>query len=293
MNSTLTSIAGITIAILFAALIALAGSQNGLEAFGLPIFIGSCLLAFTIQWLMFIPAFIFQTERFYDLTGSLTYIALVIIGLSFSSFEPGSILIAVMVAVWAVRLGSFLFMRVTKAGHDSRFRSIKPDFFQYLMTWTLQGLWVFLTFAAGLAAITSDKPHPIDLFAIIGGTLWLAGFAIEVTADNQKSQFKSDPANADRFISQGLWALSRHPNYFGEILLWIGIAVIALPILEGWQYATLISPLFVIFLLTRVSGVRMLENQARKRWGNDPDYQAYFQRTPMLLLNPFLKKATT
>ena len=105
-----------------------------------------------------------------------------------------------------------------------------------------------------------------------------------MTADRQKRQFRADPANADRFITSGLWAWSRHPNYFGEIVLWSGIAVIALPALSGWQLLTLLSPVFVWFLLTRVSGVRMLEASAEKRWGDDPDYRRYASRTPALLL---------
>ena len=177
-------------------------------------------------------------------------------------------------------------MRVRKVGHDVRFRAIKPDFLQFLMTWTLQGLWVFLTFSAGLAAITSDRAHPIDGFLITGCTLWLMGFLIEVLADKQKTDFRMNDGNTNKFIRHGLWAWSRHPNYFGEILLWIGIAVAALPVLEGWQQITLVSPLFVFFLLTRISGVRMLELRAKRRWGTDPDYIDYCRRTPMLVPSP-------
>jgi steroid 5-alpha reductase family enzyme len=279
---------GITGSIVIALAMAAAGSSGGLTVWGIPLFAFFGVFAFGVQWVVFIPAYIYQTEKYFDLLGSLTYVTLAAAALYCSDRDPGAIGIALMVMIWAARLGSFLFIRIRRVGHDTRFRSIKPDFLQFLMTWTLQGLWVFLTFGAGLAALTSGKPHPLDGFVILGGTLWLIGFLIEVTADRQKSEFRQDPLNAGKFITHGLWAWSRHPNYFGEILLWSGIAVAALPALGGWQYVTLISPVFVYILLTRISGVRMLEQRARRKWGDDEGYQDYCRRTPVLLLNPML-----
>ncbi|MBC8187024.1 MAG: DUF1295 domain-containing protein, partial [Proteobacteria bacterium] len=124
------------------------------------------------------------------------------------------------------------------------------------------------------------------LVAALGGFLWVAGFAIEVAADQQKRRFRADPSNRERFIRSGLWAWSRHPNYFGEIILWIGIALIALPVLSGWQLATLISPVFVYVLLTRISGIPLLETRAKKKWGKDPDFAAYMRSTPVLFPRP-------
>jgi steroid 5-alpha reductase family enzyme len=109
------------------------------------------------------------------------------------------------------------------------------------------------------------------------------GFALEAVADQQKRRFRERPENAGRFIATGLWAWSRHPNYFGEILLWTGVALVALPALDGWQLATLLSPVFVTLLLTRVSGVPLLEERADARWGDDPEYLAYKKRTPLLV----------
>lgn len=288
MTRNQVSLLGITGSVTAAMAVAAAGSTGGLVVAGAPLLVLFGVFAFAIQWLAFIPAFAFQTEKFYDLLGSLTYISLAVTAFIVSTREPAAILITVMVGIWAMRLGSFLFLRISRDGHDARFRTIKPDFLQFLMTWTMQGLWVFLTFSAGLAAITSGRDHPIDGWVIAGSAMWLLGFLIEVIADQQKSSFRKDPANAQRFIQHGLWAWSRHPNYFGEIVLWTGIAVMAVPALQGWQYLTLISPVFVFLLLTKVSGVRMLEARARKRWGEDQDYQEYHKRTPMLILNPTL-----
>ena len=281
------SVVGIVAALLLAMPIAYLGSQNGASFAGLPVFMLCGLVAFIVQWVMFIPAWIYHTEHYFDLTGSLTYITLTIFALLTAGLgNERALLIGALVMIWATRLGSFLFIRISKAGEDRRFRKMKMNFLQFLMTWTLQGLWVYITYAAGLAAMTSVAEVPIGPIAIAGAALWALGFGIEVVADRQKTAFREDPSNRDKFIQSGLWAWSRHPNYFGEILLWCGIMVIAIPVLEGLQYSTLISPIFVIVLLTKISGVRMLENRAEKLWGNDPDYQKYKATTPSLIPLP-------
>lgn len=286
MNKNLIWITGIIAALALGSAIAYAGSQHGAIWLGLPLFALCCAAAFLIQWIMFVPAWVYQTEHYFDLTGSLTYISLAVIALAFGQGDPRSLLIGALVIIWAGRLGTFLFQRIRAAGEDRRFRSIKTDFLQFLMTWTLQGAWVSITLGAGLAAMTTANDVPLGLFAFLGLLLWVAGFTIEVAADTQKSRFKADPANQDSFTDVGLWRWSRHPNYFGEIVLWIGITMIAFPVLQGWQYATLISPIFVIVLLTKISGVRMLEHRSDKRWGNDPTYQAYKSDTPVLVPRP-------
>ncbi len=281
------AIIALPIIIAIGAAIAWAGSQGGVTVGRLPLFALCGLISFGINWLVFVHAYTAQTERFFDLTGSITYITLVCVALLLANAPgPRAWLIAAMVAVWAVRLGSFLFSRISRSGADGRFDVLKTSFPRFLMTWTLQGLWVLLTLACGLAAITTNAPVPLGGYALAGGLIWAAGLAIEVTADRQKTRFRADAANRGRFIESGLWAWSRHPNYFGEIMLWLGIAVIALPVLSGWQYATLISPVFVFVLLTRVSGVPLLEARGKKKWGDDPGYQAYCERTPVLFLRP-------
>jgi len=268
-------------------LITLAGSHGGQTSGGLPIFAWCALLALTVQWLVFFPSWLAGTEYYFDLTGSLTYVAVVIMALLLSgASDLRSLVLVSLICLWAVRLGSFLFLRVQRDGGDGRFDRIKPYFSRFLLTWTLQALWVLLTLAAALAAITSAESVAADIFLWAGVLLWLAGFSMEVIADAQKSLFRANPDNRNRFITSGLWAWSRHPNYFGEIVLWTGIAIIALPALGGWQLITLISPLFVALLLTRVSGIPLLEARAEKRWGADPDYRAWKEKTPALVPRP-------
>lgn len=265
------------------AAIAWAGSQGGGTVGGLPVFALCGILAFGINWLVFVHAYRAQTERFFDLTGSLTYASLVVVALALADAPgPRSFLLGAMVIVWAARLGSFLFARIRRDGSDGRFDALKPSFPRFFMTWTLQGLWVFLTLACVLAAMTTARAVPLGAFAVLGSVVWSFGFSIEVIADRQKQRFRADPANSGRFIQSGVWAWSRHPNYFGEITLWFGAAIVAFPVLVGWQYATLISPLFVYLLLSRISGVPLLEARGQKKWGHDPEYQAYCERTPVL-----------
>jgi steroid 5-alpha reductase family enzyme len=244
-------------------------------------------LAFLIQWLAFIPAFLLKTEKFFDLIGSFTYMIVILAALFLSgSIDTRSYLLVGMVIVWAARLGTFLFLRIRRAGSDSRFEQIKPSFARFLQTWTVQGLWVSFTLAAALAAISAQMKVSLDGYAWIGLLVWVFGFGIEALADHQKSVFRKEPENKDTFIQCGLWAWSRHPNYFGEITLWMGVAIVAFPVLYGWQLLTLISPLFVAFLLIKVSGIPLLEKKADEKWGNRADYQAYKARTSLLIPLP-------
>jgi steroid 5-alpha reductase family enzyme len=285
MNKNMVSILGICGALIVALTIGWLGGDANMNLQGIPVFALCGLLAFSIQWIGFIPAFIFKTEKYFDLIGSLTYISLIVVGFAYSGGGLGSVLVSAMVIIWAIRLGIFLFRRILKSGHDRRFAKIKTDFLQFLMTWTLQGLWVFVTLSAGLAALVSGQHYAVDGFVLAGCALWVVGFSIEVVADHQKSVFRSDANNSDQFISSGLWSVSRHPNYLGEILLWLGIAVAAYPMLKGWQLITLISPVFVYLLLTKISGVRMLEARAERVWGRDEEYRDYVRNTPALLPN--------
>jgi steroid 5-alpha reductase family enzyme len=259
-------------------------------ATGIDLVLRVVILAFVIQWIAFLPAYIFQTEKFYDLTGSITYLSVIWYSLTsssnyFANLNVANIIIVLLITLWAVRLGSFLFMRIHKDGEDKRFRTIKPSATQFFMTWTLQGLWVSLCSMCALTAISSDSGVVINTLFYLGLGLFIFGFVTEVIADKQKTAFRSIPENRDKFITTGLWAKSRHPNFFGEIVLWTGIAVMSFSSLTGLQYLTLISPVFTYLLLVYVSGVRMLEARADKKWGDNEEYIKYKTETPVLMIN--------
>ena len=295
------SLLGSAVSIILGFLVAYIVGQNSVDFFGFPLLIFCFLYSYVVHWIFFIHAYIFQTEHYFDATGSFTYISLSIIlifnSLFSSSFEglnPYTYLIGIMVILWSLRLGMFLFKRVKDVGQDIRFLEMKKDFFRFFMTWTLSGLWVFLTYVAGLSAMTSinlieNMSFYHFIFMLTGFLLWVVGFVIEILADNQKKIFRENPSNKGKFISSGLWAWSRHPNYFGEIILWLGIAIIAFPSMEGGEFLGLISPLFVYVLLTKISGIPMLEKSSDNKWGLEEDYIKYKKTTPIL----FLKKPSS
>mgnify|MGYP003324627860 FL=1 len=244
------------------------------------------LLAYVIHWIAYIPAYVFQTEKFYDLTGSVTYLSVVwFVFLSTYksiSLNFGNLILVLLISIWTIRLGLFLFMRIHKAGEDKRFRTIKTSASQFFMTFTISGLWVTLCSMCALVAISSPEGLVMNALTYFGIILFIIGFGIEIVADNQKTAFRSIEANKDSFITSGLWSKSRHPNYFGEVLLWFAIAVISFSSLEGLQLITLISPIFTYILLVYVSGVRMLEDMNDKKWADDEQYKSYKKNTPML-----------
>ena len=261
--------------------------------FGISLAIGNeqvqniVLLVYIIQWVAFIPAYMFQTEKFFDLTGSITYSSVFIYCIYLATsgdLNWGSLVISILVILWAGRLGTFLFTRIAKDGEDKRFRTIKPDIAQFFMTWTLQGMWVSLCSLCAITGIASDTGIIVNNIFYIGLVMFIGGFAIEIVADQQKTAFRAIPENRNKFITSGLWSKSRHPNYFGEIALWTGVAVMSFSSLSGIEYLTLISPIFTYLLLVKISGVRMLEGRGQKTWGDDEEYIAYMKNTPMVMI---------
>ena len=252
---------------------------------GIELVKNAVLLAFIIQWVLFIPAYLLQTEKFFDISGSITYIS-VISYCFFNFYDPenlniGNVILSIIIIIWALRLGSFLFIRIKKAGEDIRFREIKKSPTRFFMTWTFQGMWVSLCSACALAGIA--KGIIINDYFYCGLAIFLIGFIVEIVADNQKTKFRSNPKNKDKFINSGLWKFSRHPNYMGEILLWLGISIISFSSLEGLELATLISPFFTYLLLVYVSGIRILEYNGEKKWGHLDSYKSYKENTPRLI----------
>ncbi|WP_373489456.1 DUF1295 domain-containing protein [Blastomonas sp.] len=246
------------------------------------------VVAFAVNWLAFIPSALAQKDTYYDTVGALTYLSVIGLAASYAwPLDTRAMVVAAMVGIWAIRLGSFLFSRIhASGGADQRFEKIKINPPRFLVAWTLQAVWVVFTASAALAIITSQQTAPLDGPFWAGAAIWVIGFAFEVVADSQKRKFKKDPANKGKFIDTGLWAWSQHPNYFGEFTLWFGILVMAIPLLTGWSWLTVISPIFVFLLLTRVSGVNLLDGIAKERWGDDPAYQAYRKNTPVLFPSP-------
>ena len=253
---------------------------------GLELVQNAILLAFLIHWLLFIPAYLLKTEKFFDLSGSFTYISIVSYVLFFNNNSEniiGNLILASFIIIWAVRLGSFLFFRIKKAGEDKRFRELKISFTRFFLVWNISGMWVSFCSMCAITAISSGNGVQLNPLFYIGAVTFLVGFILEIVADHQKTAFRKDPKNKDKFINTGLWARSQHPNYVGEITLWAGIALISFSSLEGWGYISLISPIFTYWLLVFVSGIPQLEESGEKKWGHLKAYQDYTKNTPKLI----------
>jgi len=288
MSRNAIAVVASIVSVAMAALLAWAASADSVDRAGLPALVWCVIAAFAVNWVVYVHSLIRQTEKYFDLTGSLTYSSVTALALILGPRnETTSWIMAGLIWVWAARLGSFLFRRIrADGGVDGRFNRIRANPLRLFETWTLQALWVSLTALAAWTAITSADEAPFGVLTVVGLVVWVVGFAIEVRADSEKSAFKKDPANRGRFISTGIWAWSRHPNYFGEITLWTGMALIALPAFDGREFVALVSPVFVALLLTRISGIPALERRGLKRWGDDPDYQRYLRDVPVLIPRP-------
>ena len=278
----------VAIVLLVIGLIASAVDANSVEINGVSAVVLCAAITLGIQLLAWIPASIKQTEAFFDLTGGVTYVAIVILSLwaGSQSEPPGEreLIVSALVAIWAIRLSGFLFLRIHRAGKDGRFDELKTSAARFVIPWSLQALWVFLTLGVVVVINCQEGASPdLGIWDGIGLALWVLGFSIEVKADSQKTAFNSDPDNEGKWIAEGLWARSRHPNYLGEILLWTGVAFFGVSCFEGLEMVAWVSPVFVYLLLTRISGITLLDERGLAKWGDDPDYQRYRSETPALI----------
>lgn len=276
------------ICVLIPSSIAYAISDNSLLINDVPVIYYCIAISYLIHWIVFIPSYLQKTEKFYDFTGMIAYLSIIgfalyqkkqILGI----IDFDSMLIGILISVWTLRLGMFLFYRVFKVGEDDRFEAVKTSASRFFIWFTVSGLWVSLTSIAAINILTTKIDHNNYYFVYLGALVWLFGFLFEVISDYQKMKFKNIPDNKNKFIDTGLWSLSRHPNYFGEIILWIGVFIITLPSISGIDYITIISPIFVYFLLNKISGINLLEIKAQKRWGKLDSYKEYRSKTPQLI----------
>ena len=268
-------------------LIVSAVGNNSVSFSGYSAVLYCAVICIGMQWLAWIPASMAKTERFYDITGGLTFLA--VVGFSLwagaQSEAPSlrELIVSLLVVIWSLRLSSFLYFRIHRTGKDGRFDRLKTSPIRFLVPWTIQGLWVFLTMIVVIVINSqADSAPALGIWDALGLSIWLLGFSIEVIADNQKTAFNSEPNNQGKWIESGLWAYSRHPNYLGEILLWTGIACFGIPCFTGLERFAWISPVFIYLLLTKLSGIPILDKRALEKWSDDIEYQKYRENTPAL-----------
>ena len=281
------------LAVVVALLVGWAGSYRGQSvgdatgATGMKLFLLAVIASIVIQWIGFVPSYLQGTEKYYDLFGGIGYVVgtVGILALTPTVGTLGWVLGA-MVIVWSLRLAGFLFYRILSTGGDGRFDDIKTQPARLFLTWTLQALWVSFAASAAWIGISSTVVPGLTWVSWVGIAIWVVGIAVEITADVHKQIWRKSHDSKTEFITGGVWSLSRHPNYFGEITLWIGVLIAAAPALTGWQWVAVISPLFTVLLLTKVSGIPLQAKTAEERFGGQPEWEEYKAHTPVLV--PFI-----
>jgi steroid 5-alpha reductase family enzyme len=190
------------------------------------------------------------------------------------------VLLLALAATWGLRLAWHITRRNWGHGEDTRYQKMRASWgarfwwVSLLTVFALQGVLMWLVSLPLVVGQASPTPARLTWLDGLGALVWLVGFAFEAIGDAQLRAFKADPANRGRVMDRGLWRFTRHPNYFGDALLWWGIFLVASQAEHGpW---TVVSPLIMTFLLTRISGVPMLERQLRK---TRPGYDEYCRRT--------------
>jgi steroid 5-alpha reductase family enzyme len=243
-------------------------------------------VAFAVNGAFFAVAAARRTDVVTDLSYSLTFASLAVVLPFTGGRDPVQLVASLLVLVWSVRLGAYLFRRILRMKVDHRFDGIREEPLRFARFWLLQAITVAVVMLPVSYLLDRNHPPGFGAWAIVGVCVWLVGLLIEAVADAQKSAFKAKNENRGRFIESGLWRYSRHPNYLGEMLVWWGLFVYAVPVLHGAAFAVVAGPVFITLLLLFVSGIPPLERSADEKYGEDPAYQAYKRRTSILVPLP-------
>jgi steroid 5-alpha reductase family enzyme len=232
------------------------------------------LLIFFIQVAFFAFASWFKTDKVTDLSYGLTFVIVAL----WLWYLGTPLALVIMPILWGLRLAGYLFMRILRTKTDKRFDGIRESFWAFAKFWLLQAVAIFVI---SLSMIAADPAVLSSSYLIWGWLIFALGLIIESVSDQQKFNFKNQPANKGRFITTGLWRYSRHPNYFGEMLVWWGVYLFVLPSLSGWGHLAILSPLFITTLLLFVSGIPTLEKKYPERYGQA--WLDYKRRTSLLI----------
>ncbi len=251
------------------------------------VFLFTFLIIFGLQIFFFLIATTFQTDKVTDLAYGISFfIALWLVFLS-APYSLTKLLIVIAVTLWGLRLAVYLFIRILKIGKDKRFDDKREKFWEFAKFWILQTVSVWTILLPYTWFIDQPAMDAKPLF-YVGLVIWAVGLTIEAAADQQKFHFKNQPENKGKWTDVGLWNYSRHPNYFGEIICWVGLFIAVFPYLSGIRYLFIISPIYITSLLLFVSGIPLLEKRYEKKYGDNRKYQQYKDSTSILI--PWFKK---
>ncbi len=221
-----------------------------------------------------------------DIVWGLGFVVAVGCALLFSqTLDVRPFLVSILVFIWGGRLAIRIFLRNLGKYEDARYRAWREEWGDhfilrtFLQVFMLQGVLILIISIPVLLIIISDNP-PLNFLDYLGTAIWITGFVFEAVGDYQLDRFTRDPGNRGKIMKYGLWRYSRHPNYFGEVLLWWGIFCIALSVENGWL--TIIGPATITFLILKVSGIPLAE----KRLLRKDEFQQYMKTTSVFFPMP-------
>ena len=250
--------------------------------------LASFILSVSVNLIFFLVALTLKTDKVTDLSYSLSFMAIapLLLAANGMNFSLQQLIVTLAIVVWGIRLGSYLFYRILLTKTDERFDDKRNNPKRLTAFWLLQITAVWLILMPYSFYLTSRTVGGMSFITLSGLAVYAAGLIIESVSDYQKFIFKKQPDNKGKWMDKGLWHWSRHPNYFGEMLVWWGLFVVVVPYLTGLKLLALIGPVFITLLLLFVSGIPLLEKSAEKKYGNNPDYVAYRDSTSLLIPLP-------
>lgn len=249
----------------------------------------SFIISMTINVIVFIIAYKYQTDKLTDLTYSFTFLLITIAFFFFAGTVDHiyRVLIALMPSLWSIRLGSYLFTRVLTKGKDHRFDEMRPVWWRFGSFWVIQGVSIWVILLPVVIALTATQAQveeaSLSVSLPIGAAIFLFGLLVETIADAQKFKFKTTAGNDGKFMAEGLFSIVRFPNYTGEILVWLGIFIACTPVLTGLEWLAMISPVWITSLLLGLSGIPLLEKSNEEKYGHLPAFQQYRASTAKLI----------
>ncbi|KAJ8903617.1 hypothetical protein NDN08_004719 [Rhodosorus marinus] len=248
----------------------------------------TALVLFGWNFIFFLIAYAFKFDKVTDFAGGTGFsIAALLTFLLNQTYFPRQIVMTVLVMVWSARLAGFLLWRILKWGEDNRFDDIRSNLAKLISFWTFQFLWNFIVSLTVISVNSVDTNPAIGAADIIGWIMWSIGFFFEAVGDVQKTLFKVKPEGKGTWCNAGLWTYTRHPNYFGEFMMWWGLFVAGAAVYGNtWRWVSILSPVFLMTILLFLSGINLGEESANKKYGSKPEYWKYKKETSNVIPFP-------
>jgi len=247
----------------------------------------SCLVTFAWQMFFYILAAVFKVDKFTDLCYGSNFAALALLTFFLNgSYYPRQIFVTAAMTLWGIRLAGFLFYRILHIGHDKRFDGVRDNPIKFFIWFLFQFVVIWIVSLPFLILNSKDSNVPLQANDYVGWALFVIALVCESVGDHQKFTYRNDPKNKDHWCDVGLWKFSRHPNYFGEVLVWWSIFMTCATQLVDWEWFAVSSPIFMTIIMLFLSGIPTTEKATDERFWKNPEYVKWKKRTPVLI--PFI-----